>query len=699
MNLKEIIDATVNVKSKRGAILLICVLAVGAFFIVAPRLNDNTAAWLYASLILFIGLMAFLLYFEKDKNIHRPSKTTKTKGGVPFVGYFCTEVDGFERILIRIDNASTWGFPICGIVDSQANASESINDYLGDWCAHNSLAEHDLHDSGFYSPLIIPIYDKQSLLSIGQTPSITAYLVKVNVGKEFDVMSGDGKEVYSWQRKLPLFFSGLVSGLPASKETESYLTFIRQDKVQREFTLNVLECVDILVFREVPGSDPEFLLLHRIDHSNSNDGWEYPKGGLEIHETIIEGGVRELLEETGIDSVGDFRYGGYLGVQSPKVVRKQKPYNSLRVHGLTYLFIGDSSNISKHVSRNSHEHNNLKWSSLEEARDSLWIKEFDYGPRFFRRWQLSEREIFNRVTSPVSLAFQITETCFHGCRYCLRRIERENSLSVVEIRELIDELASRNILMLTFTGGEPLEYGKDALFELIKYANRKRIHTTLSTTGVARNGVEITKSDIVELNHFTDHILLSVDCLTESIADQMYSKIDNWESLLNKALSILRWTKDTSIIAEVCTVATKVNYEEVIAVGRKLFEIDVNIFWKIDEYYYNGPVQQAPHDGLARDKFEMPANEFAKLREIIKNDSVLSRYYDKQIRFNSKESRQVAPDVMITPQGNLVHSSNNAYAVAGTRADIKQWEFGNRRSYTEYRDYCRLWDWETTLTL
>lgn len=69
---------------------------------------------------------------------------------------------------------------------------------------------------------------------------------------------------------------------------------VEQDRTTCEFGLDVLECTDTIVFRENSDKDYEFLLLHRQEFKAPDKGWEYPKGGMEYHETINEGVIREL---------------------------------------------------------------------------------------------------------------------------------------------------------------------------------------------------------------------------------------------------------------------------------------------------------------------------------------------------------------------------------------------------------------------
>jgi MoaA/NifB/PqqE/SkfB family radical SAM enzyme len=389
-----------------------------------------------------------------------------------------------------------------------------------------------------------------------------------------------------------------------------------------------------------------------------------------------------MLEETGIENIGDFRFGGYLGYQTADVAwRRKKEYNTLRVHGLTYLFVGRMEDIQ--TGKHREKHIRHEWTAWEDASEKIWIKE--YGKEFFERWKKKRWEIFRNVARPISLAFQVTEKCAIDCTFCLRRLTDEETPSLEGMKEVIDILSERGILRLTFTGGEPLSIGKTKLFAVIKYANRNRIYTCLSTRGLG-----LRQEDITELEGCLDHLLVSLHALDKETASHLYDSSKWWEKLREQMDLILEWTKNSKIIVEVSTVVTKKNIHQIIPIGEWLFRQNKNLFWKIEEYYANG-IQSS---GL-REEFEISAEDFKQLeREIGSNENLNEKLSGGRIRFSSKESREKAPDVMITPPGNLVFSKNHEYEDAGNKLDLLNLEFRNRRPWQEYRNNCRNdWNW------
>jgi MoaA/NifB/PqqE/SkfB family radical SAM enzyme/8-oxo-dGTP pyrophosphatase MutT (NUDIX family) len=471
------------------------------------------------------------------------------------------------------------------------------------------------------------------------------------------------------------------------------LWYARNDKILLECGLKVLDCVDVITFRE-ENDLPEFLLLHRrVDEDPGHDTkWEYPKGGLEYNESSQEGAIRELLEETGADTIGMFRYGGTLAQGTPDVSDRKRLYDTLRVRCLTYRLIGNHELV---LPKQSEEHDGLQWVSWRQAKALTWMP---YGKDFLDLWKQLDREIRVRAAPPVSLALQATENCPHSCLYCHRRRTSEQSLSERELRALIDCLAQRGILRLTFTGGEPLLLGKDRLFRAMEHANSRGIHTCLSSTGIAGKGPgrRLTEDDLQRLDSFLDHLLISLNCIDATCAESTYQDIEDWRALLEMAFFLLKPREHCGFKVEVCTTVTRNNLESLSEIGTAVFDVNPHAYWRIDEYYPNGTDQHPENmpDTERCREFELEPGHFDEVKHVIAK-RFPAQVEEGRIRFNSRSSRQVAPDVMLTPSGNMVTTSASEYLPAGTMHDLRTWQFENRRPYEEYRSYCRAWSWDT----
>lgn len=595
-----------------------------------------------------------------------------------FFGYFAYVDDNKEHVLLREAEDGQWCFPISGFIPNQAPSVEhAIEHSVAEFVNANDARRANFLNAGFNPIDIVSINltdQEQSRLIWDNTENfVSPHFFRVRVGEPFDPMATN----YFWTSKGPEFDNithdgkNLKCGQPELRE------MVRNDFVRQECDRKVLECCDILVFREkaVGEAEPEFLMLQRKD----NHGWEYPKGGREYHETAHEGAIRELLEETRLGQIGDFIFGGNLGYQTADVGwRPGKAYDTLRVEGITYLFAGDDADIGL-----SSEHEAVKWMSLDEAKEKVWVG--PYGRLFFDRWQHDRLNIQQRISRPVSIVFQLTEQCPFSCRFCLRRKAREEPMALADMKLLIDILKQRGVQRLTFSGGEPMSVGKERLLQIIRYANHLHLHTCLSTTGFG-----LTKSDMNILNDCLDELLLSLHSVNDEIDPALFGKASDGAQMRQQVEDLIRWLSDSPIMIEVSTVVNRVNAGEIVPIGRWLFSRSNKVRWRLEEYYANG--SQGPR---LRDKYELSNEAFTDVIRAIEENAILAPFLrDGSITISSKDSRTVAPDVMLTPQGNLVTSASHAYELKGGMSSLLHWDFKNRRPWSDYRKGIRDdWDW------
>lgn len=108
-----------------------------------------------------------------------------------------------------------------------------------------------------------------------------------------------------------------------------------------------------------------------------------------------------------------------------------------------------------------------------------------------------------RLSSPLSVCFQVTRKCNLNCKYCLSSSGKnaEYGLTTEEVKKIIDDLETIGVNRLDFTGGEPL-MRKD-LGELIDCAKKNHINTIVTTNTLLLNkeNIEVLKkADLVQIS-------------------------------------------------------------------------------------------------------------------------------------------------------------------------------------------------------
>jgi MoaA/NifB/PqqE/SkfB family radical SAM enzyme len=112
---------------------------------------------------------------------------------------------------------------------------------------------------------------------------------------------------------------------------------------------------------------------------------------------------------------------------------------------------------------------------------------------------------------PLVLAHEVTEACNLRCTFCSYwrdRKKREEELDFGAIKELIRQAKGLGVAWYCVTGGEPLL--RSDISELVRYASRERMITSLIT-----NGVLLTER-IADIAPHLDFLSISIDTLSSS---------------------------------------------------------------------------------------------------------------------------------------------------------------------------------------
>ena len=118
-----------------------------------------------------------------------------------------------------------------------------------------------------------------------------------------------------------------------------------------------------VVFRE----DGKILAFARSNSKDKNN-WQLPQGGLEITEKPIEGVMRELYEETALESKSVqlvAEYPDWIAYEFPEVFRLQLQSMGQVHRWFLFRFIGEESDIDP-LNAPDDEFEDWRWMSINE---------------------------------------------------------------------------------------------------------------------------------------------------------------------------------------------------------------------------------------------------------------------------------------------------------------------------------------------
>ncbi len=312
------------------------------------------------------------------------------------VGYLYVEDNGKEKILIRGDGR----LPLIRTFPDQRPTASNVNALIAEsvtrFFEEADITMDDALAAGISAPLIRPLHEiDRRALTVDTRPW---FLFKIRLNKEIGDSAAWSKRGYAWTSKDgPARSWTNIEYAYGEDQFERSLPrldpdpykLICADRVSLEWGLRVLECVDMLIFRMNFVGAVEFLIAQRRDDGS----WEYPKGGLENHETPLEGALREIEEEVTI-AEHDLTLCGDLGWQMVDVkYRPGKFYDTLRVNGLTFRYSGDRARLD--LSK-VNELKAYRWLPYDQALAKIKLP---YAAEFFHRWKQRSRSILARARS------------------------------------------------------------------------------------------------------------------------------------------------------------------------------------------------------------------------------------------------------------------------------------------------------------
>lgn len=173
-----------------------------------------------------------------------------------------------------------------------------------------------------------------------------------------------------------------------------------------------------------------------------------------------------------------------------------------------------------------------------------------------------------------SVCWNITNKCNENCKFCYRKISKDNTLE--NNIKIYNSISNIKINKITFAGGEPLLY--DKLFDLVDYIKKNNPNIILSIT---TNGKIINEDIIDEIIKRFDWITFSIDSSDNTTNEEIGRGINH----LPKIKRLLK-KFNNKINIKINTVVNKYNLEDLKNIYNIVTKYNIKR-WKLFRFYPN----------------------------------------------------------------------------------------------------------------
>ena len=186
-------------------------------------------------------------------------------------------------------------------------------------------------------------------------------------------------------------------------------------------------------------------------------------------------------------------------------------------------------------------------------------------------------EHFANRRAPLEASLEVTRRCPLVCQHCYNNLPvgdiaaRNQELTKEEYFVLLDELTAMGVMWLLFTGGEI--FARKDFLEIYSYANKKGFLITLFT-----NGILINESVVDYLQQFPP---FGIEITLYGRTRETYERLTQLPGSYERCMRGIRLLLDRGLPLKLKTVATKVNWHEVMAM-RDFAEQELGVEFKFD---------------------------------------------------------------------------------------------------------------------
>jgi len=231
-------------------------------------------------------------------------------------------------------------------------------------------------------------------------------------------------------------------------------------------------------------------------------------------------------------------------------------------------------------------------------------------------------------SKPGMVTVNLTSRCNQQCIYCEigKNIPSTDNdiLTANDLHWIIDQMVVNKIRKISMCGGEPFLF--DGIFDMIAYAHKNHIHTSVTTNGMSIHTLKETELNV--LKDSKTEINLSIDSFDETI--QTLTR-GNPNALSNALKSFQRLT-EKQIPVTVLTVISKHNYHDLSKFFMEAYERGIKqVLFQPVIYYSNYPDRQSVENksqlNVDTDKLDILMDELNRILQFEKNHNINTNVY------------------------------------------------------------------------
>ncbi|MBS3975573.1 MAG: radical SAM protein [Syntrophomonadaceae bacterium] len=174
-------------------------------------------------------------------------------------------------------------------------------------------------------------------------------------------------------------------------------------------------------------------------------------------------------------------------------------------------------------------------------------------------------ERINRSKAPFYVQFEITERCNNRCYFCYNPMGHVNGneLSLVKIKQILDQLCGIGVFRINFNGGEPLV--RSDFQNILEYAGTLGFDLHMNT-----NATLITDQIAKIIARYMKSVCTSILHSDKSKHDKMTGRVGAYDDVIN-GIKILR---HNGIKVEVNVCTSTENFEDIYNIGKLAAGLD-----------------------------------------------------------------------------------------------------------------------------